>query len=246
MALQENDEEYPAASASFTGQWDDVDRINDGDYSSNRWTNWDPNEWREKDWIQIDFGKTEAISEVRFTFYDDEGGTRPPESLYLEYWNGSDWTKIKNSDAIIEDKDEKTITFDEITTSKIRAQLKAMPETCIAVVEMEVMGVGGDSPIIGEDATLTNILVNEEKLEGFRSDQFTYELEVEKETDIPSIIVTPTDLFATYEVVLPDSVPGKASIIVTSEDQENTNTYQVHFTVKQQNPPDDGKGRLQG
>lgn len=84
-----------------------MDRINDGDYSSNRWTNWDPNEWREKDWIQIDFGKTEAISEVRFTFYDDEGGTRPPESLYLEYWNGSDWTKIKNSDAIIEDKDEK-------------------------------------------------------------------------------------------------------------------------------------------
>lgn len=243
IALQENVEEYPAASASFTGQWDDVDRINDGDYSSNRWTNWDPNEWREKDWIQIDFGKTEAISEVRFTFYDDEGGTRPPESLYLEYWNGSDWTKIKNSDAIIEDKDEKTITFDEITTSKIRAQLKAMPETCIAVVEMEVMGVG-DSPIIGEDATLTNILVNEEKLEGFRSDQFTYELEVDKETDIPSIIVTPTDLFATYEVVLPDSVPGKASIIVTSEDQENTNTYQVHFTVKQN--PDDGKGTIAG
>ncbi|WP_208586778.1 Ig-like domain-containing protein [Gracilibacillus suaedae] len=231
LALSNTNAEYPKATASFTGQWDDVNRVNDGDYSSNRWTNWDPNEWRETDWVEIDFGQEREISEVKFTFYDDQGGTRPPESLFLEYWNGSDWVKIDNSDVEVDAEDEINIAFDAITTDKVRTQLTAMPDTCIAIVEIEVYGFG-ETPVIGEDATLKNIWINHRVLENFKADNFRYEVEMEKGSDIPAVEVETNDLFATYEIELPESLPGEAKVTVTAENEEQSNTYTIDFMEK--------------
>lgn len=143
LALRQATNEFPKASASFTGKYDSIDNINDGVISSARWTNWDPNNWRQEDWVAIEFQKEETISKIDFHFYDDGGGTRPAESLKLQYWDGNGWKDIKGSQTDVSEKKVINLQFEPVFTSKIRAVMKAMPRTCIAISELMVWGIGG-------------------------------------------------------------------------------------------------------
>ncbi|WP_090920027.1 RICIN domain-containing protein [Bacillus sp. 103mf] len=133
-------QEYPKASASFTGRNDKAANVNDGDISSVRWTNWDPNSWRPEDWVAIDFGHENTVSQLDFHFYDDLGGTRPPASLHLEYWDGKEWKVIEGTQSDVNMKKELTLHFAPIATSQIRAVMKAAQGTCIAISEIKVWG----------------------------------------------------------------------------------------------------------
>src|SRR5699024_7227225 len=213
-------------------KWDPVERLNDGNYEE-RWTNWEQDHWRENDWVQIEFAEEKTISEVKFTFYDDSGGTRPPESLYLEYWDGNEWIEIPDTQLKVGDIEE-VITFPQINTSKIRVQMTAMPDACIAILEMEVMGLA-DVPVVGDDASLKNIMIDGEDLSEFSPDQFYYEVILESNvTELPLINVTKNDLFANYEIELPTSVPGKVIIFVESEDESSTKTYTIDFVLDEE------------
>ncbi|WP_223594414.1 glycoside hydrolase [Neobacillus bataviensis] len=231
LALKKSGNEFPKASASFTGMYDSASNINDGIISSVRWTNWDPNNWRKEDWVAIDFGKEETISKVDFHFYDDGGGTRPAQSFVLQYWNGSAWVDIEGTQTEVAAKKEINLSFEPLKTSKIRAMMQAMPNTCIAISELMVWGVGETSvPSAGEDATLENVLINEQPLKDFKADTFTYQVEmngrVHKDLNIKAIT---NDLFADAQINLPESLPGKAEIIVTSEDRKHKETYTIEF-----------------
>jgi O-glycosyl hydrolase len=170
LNLPGSGQEFPKASASFTGQYDKVTNINDGDISSIRWTNWDPNSWRAEDSVAIDFGGDDTISKVDFHFYDDGGGTRPPESLQLEYWDGTTWKSIDGTQLDVNETKDLTVNFAPVTTSKIQVVMKAMPKTCIAISEMKVFGKGDVTkagPSIGEDSTLESILIDGKPLNDF-------------------------------------------------------------------------------
>ena len=237
IALNTGGSEFPKASASFSGKWDPVERLNDGDYEE-RWTNWEQDHWRENDWVQIEFAEEETISEVKFTFYDDSGGTRPPESLYLEYWDGNEWIEIPDTQLKVEDIKE-VITFPQIDTSKIRAQMTAMPDACIAILEMEVMGLA-DVPVVGDDASLKTIMIDGENLSEFSPEQFHYEVILESDvTELPLIEVATNDLFANYEMELPTSVPGEVIIFVESEDGSSTEIYTIDFVLD-----DEGENKI--
>ncbi|MCU4970570.1 RICIN domain-containing protein [Bacillus toyonensis] len=135
-------QEYPKASASFTGKYDKAANVNDGDISSVRWTNWDSNSWRPEDWVAIDFGHENTVSQLDFHFYDDKGGTRPPASLHLEYWDGKEWKVIEGTQSDVNMKEELTLRFAPIFTSQIRVVMKAVQGTCIAISEIMVWGQG--------------------------------------------------------------------------------------------------------
>ncbi|MFF2446960.1 glycoside hydrolase [Neobacillus sp. NPDC058068] len=231
LALRKSGNEFPKASASFTGMYDSAANINDGIISSARWTNWDPNSWRKEDWVAIDFGKEETISKVDFHFFDDAGGTRPAESLILQYWDGSAWIDLKGTQTDVKANKEINLSFNPITTSKLRAVMQAMPKTCIAISELMVWGVGEATvPIVGEDVSLESILINGQPLKGFKKGTLSYQVEmngrVHKELNVEAI---PSDIFANVHINMPDSLPGKATIIVTSEDRKHKETYAVEF-----------------
>nr|WP_255259451.1 discoidin domain-containing protein [Bacillus toyonensis] len=135
-------QEYPKASASFTGKYDKAANVNDGDISSVRWTNWDSNSWRPEDWVAIDFGHENTVSQLDFHFYDDKGGTRSPASLHLEYWDGKEWKVIEGTQSDVNMKEELTLRFAPIVTSQIRVVMKAVQGTCIAISEIMVWGQG--------------------------------------------------------------------------------------------------------
>ncbi|TDK58631.1 hypothetical protein E2K98_22540 [Bacillus salipaludis] len=221
----------PKLSASFTGQYDSLANITDGVISSARWTNWDPNTWRPEDWVAVEFDKERAISQVDFYFYDDGGGTRPAESLKLQYWDGSDWKDIDGTQTDVSAKSVVNLQFEPISTTKIRAMMKAMPNTCIAISELMVWGMGENTiPSIGKDTSLGGILINGKPLKDFQSDQTDYRFELngmtKKELEVEAVT---NDLFATAQVEMPESLPGKATIIVTSEDKKHTEEYSIEF-----------------
>lgn len=240
IALNNGTAEFPKVSASFTGKWDSVNHVNDGDYSSKRWTNWDPDEWRSSDWVAFDFGKEENISEVKFTFYDDQGGTRPPKSLFLEYWSGNEWKEIPNTQTNINEEDVVQIQFDNIITSQIRVMMEAMENTCIAISEIEIMGLG-NTPATSSDATLHNIIIDGQPLEKFEPGTFSYEVQFDsKQSTVPEIEVITNDLFATYSIELPDSLPGQVIINVKSEDDSQSLEYVIDFVSAPSETPDNG------
>lgn len=224
---------FPKPSASFTGQWDSVNHINDGVISSDRWTNWDPNNWRESDWVSLDFGKTETISQVDFYFYDDQGGTRPPETLYLEYWNDGEWVEIPDTYLEIPvdvRTTEASVSFEELETSQIRVQMTAMANTCIAIVELEVQGLSETVPAIGSDATLEGLVINGKEFEGFDGNNTHHVVHLWAGTfEIPTIKVETNHLFASYDIALPDSIDEEAVIVVTAEDGVTEMVYTLEF-----------------
>jgi O-glycosyl hydrolase len=228
LNLPNSGQEFPKATASFTGQYDKVANVNDGDISSVRWTNWDPNSWRAEDWVAIDFGSEDTISKLDFHFYDDGGGTRPAASLQLEYWDGANWKAIDGTQLDVKEKKDVTVNFAPVTTSQIRAVMKAMPNTCIAISEIEVFGKGDVTkagPSIGDDATLESILIDGKPLKDFQPEQLTYDVK-EKSSKSPVVTAETSDLFASYQV----SEEEEAAVItVKSEDGLQTETYTVKF-----------------
>lgn len=118
--------------------------------------------------------------------------------------------------------------FAPVTTSKIRVVMKAMPNTCIAISEIEVFGNGDVTkadPSIGEDATLESILIDGKPLKDFQADQLTYEVK-EKAVKDPIVTAVTNDLFASYQVSEKDDT---AVITVKSEDGLQTETYTVKY-----------------
>jgi O-glycosyl hydrolase len=231
LALKGAEEEYPKAEASFTGRYDNAANINDGVISSVRWTNWDPNSWRVEDWVSIDFGKQETISKVDVHFYDDGGGTRPAESFILQYWDGTSWVDISGTQTEVNAKKDINLSFEPIHTSKIRALMKAMPNTCIAIAEVMVWGVGETTvPSVGEDASLENILINGQAVKNFNEDILTYQVELNGRLhkDIKIEAVT-NDVLAAENITIPDTLPGKATVVVSSEDRKQQKTYTIEF-----------------
>lgn len=219
------------ANASFTGRYDSAANIIDGTITSARWTNWDPNAWRPEDWVAIDLGKEETLSKVDIHFYDDFGGTRPAETVFLQYWNGSNWIELEGTQTNVEARKEVHFSFDPVVTSKIRAVMTAMPNTCIAISEVMVWGEGEtDTPRIGDDATLESILINGQPIQGFNPDTFSYQVEMNGRIHKDLIIKGVTsDILAKTKMVMPESLPGEAVISVTSEDGKQQKTYKVEF-----------------
>jgi O-glycosyl hydrolase len=237
LALMKSGSEFPKVGASFTGMYDSASNINDGVISSVRWTNWDPNSWRAEDWVSVDFGKEETISKLDFHFYDDGGGTRPAESFILQYWDGQTWVDMAETQTEVKVQKEVQLTFEPVKTSKIRALMKAMPNTCIAISELMVWGIGETSvPSVGEDASLENILLNGQPLKNFKTDTYSYKIEIngrlQKELNIEAVT---NDILALSQIEIPKSLPGIATIVVTSEDTKVKKTYTIEFVNEKGN-----------
>ncbi|MFC5449980.1 discoidin domain-containing protein [Paenibacillus aestuarii] len=230
--------EYPKASASFTNSSDNVNALNDGIISytgspKNRWTNWSPTS-RASDWVQIDFGQTKTINQVKMYVYTD-WGANPPTSMNVQYWNGMEWVDVRHvtyEPAIPADK-VNTITFDGVNTTKVRVNMNSAPDKCLAITEMEVMGLSVAS---GNDATLNGIEINGQPLVGFQANALSYEVQLPSAA-IPSVKASSSDIFAKVAVTNPSEIPGKATVNVTSEDGTKTQTYTIYFTVQDTTPP---------
>lgn len=135
---------FPKASASFTSRFDKVEEANDGIRSfrpnpHNRWTAYEsPN---TNDWLEVDFGAEKKASRVDLSIFSDGGGVLPPSSYTIEFWDGSRWheverqvkSPIKPTGGTIN-----TVTFNPVTTSKLRIVFTHKGKSRSGVTEIEI------------------------------------------------------------------------------------------------------------
>ena len=220
---------YPSATATFTGQYDSTAAVLDGVVSSNRWTNWDPNDWLAADTLTVDLGAVKAVSSVRLDFYDDLGGTRPPATADLQRQDpaSGSWVSLTGGPVAVTDGQVVLRQPYAGQLQRVRVVMTARPGTCIAVSEFSVFGPGTSTlPVLGSDAALESITVAGQPVVGFAPDTLTYDVDI-SDREVPPVVAAARDPFATVAVTLPSAVPGEATVVVTAEDKSATRTYRI-------------------
>jgi hypothetical protein len=94
-----------------------------------------------QDWFSIDFGAPKPVSSARLYFYSDGARFMAPTNYTLQYWTGTAWAEIPNmqkTPAIPLGNGENTITFEPLTTSRVRAVFTNQGKAATALVQMKV------------------------------------------------------------------------------------------------------------
>lgn len=90
--------------------------------------------------------------------------------------------------------------------------------------------------VASSNASLSDISINGETMEGFKKDVFDYEIDLEEGTNIvPEITATSEDSNATIEIKNAEILPGVSKIKVVAEDGTES-IYTINLNIKVKNP----------
>lgn len=231
VALRENGE-YPKAFTSYSGP-DNINNINDGVISKgnspqNRWTNWGKGSQNYDDYVGIEFNREYTINKIGLSLYSDHGVAIPSE-IIVEYFNGTDWVQVANQSKTTGFTVEGTekITFDAVTTTKIRALLKedTAQNKAVGLTEFEVYS----NVMVSEGTALLNdIKVNGVTVEGFEENTTEYSVIIPYGSEIPEVSATAKDNASIFVVpALTTNVVAK--VLVTAEDGITKKVYSIRF-----------------
>jgi hypothetical protein len=136
----------PSASpvCSFTSSWEDCDAVNDGidppssnDTVNPRWGTW-PEEGEQ--WADLRWSPPVTLDRAEVYFFDDNQGIDMPASWELQYWNGSTYVDVTNPSSYTTTADQyNTVTFNEITTSRLRVLLQSAADS-VGLLEVQAWG----------------------------------------------------------------------------------------------------------
>jgi len=121
-------------SASYASPWTTITAINNGIYpiqSSDDsdltpyWGTW-PNAGTQ--WMELDWSTPITTNSSSVYFADDGGGLQLPASWTVQYWDGSQFVDVTNPSSYPEaDNVFNQVTFDPVTTTKLRVVMTAAP-----------------------------------------------------------------------------------------------------------------------
>ena len=136
------------ASASYTSPWTTVSAINNGVYpiTSNDDNDLTPywGDWPQvgTHWVELDWTAPVTTNGTEIYWADDGGGLLPPSSWVVQYWNGSAWVNVSDQSGeptAINAFNE--ITFDPVTTSKLRITMQSNGTASVGVIQWVVPSV---------------------------------------------------------------------------------------------------------
>ncbi len=145
IAFNRDQAKFPRVSASHSDIYGGtpekaVDgRVNFQPNPVNRWTSYGSPD--TSDWLMVDFGEAKTFSRVELLIYDDGGGVQPPQSIAMEYWDGTQWRRVGNPKAEPRKPTgdmANTIRFDTVTASKLRAVFTHAGASRSGVTEFEI------------------------------------------------------------------------------------------------------------
>ncbi len=89
------------------------------------------------------------------------------------------------------------------------------------------------TPVVpGSDATLTDLLVDGTTVDGFSPATLAYEVELPfGSTEVPAVTAVTNDPDASYIINAATALPGISEVVVTSQNEANTKTYSIEFTI---------------
>jgi hypothetical protein len=140
---------YPQITASFTSEGSSVSKLCDGNYwylkhPPNRWTSeGSPN---RTDWIEVDLGTEREVHTVKLYVLDDrelaESKLRAPQSIEMQYWNGTSWESLKTIEIVPAPNGHRPHVFKMLPQKlrKLRATLVHSEGYRSGLSEIEVWG----------------------------------------------------------------------------------------------------------
>jgi hypothetical protein len=141
----------PAARplASFTSSWESVAALNDGidppssnDTVNPRWGTW-PEQGQQ--WAELTWSEPQTLDRAEVYFFDDDQGLDLPSSWELQYWDGSSYVDVTGVSGYPVAADQyNTVTFDGVSTTRLRVLLQSAPDFSVGL--LEVKAYGGEPP----------------------------------------------------------------------------------------------------
>jgi uncharacterized protein len=101
---------------------------------------WWPNKGTEE-WVQLDFQKSETITQVKVYWFDDtgRGECRVPESWNVLAKKNGNWEPVKNQNAYGLEKDQyNEVTFSPVQTDSLRIEIKCQPDYSAGIMEIQI------------------------------------------------------------------------------------------------------------
>lgn len=142
-----------APSAEYTAGWNNIHAVNDGKVffdggsQSDIWGTWSGNHPATR-WLQYDWTTPQRVAGAEIAFWSDQtnpasaDGVNIPKGWKAQYWTGSAWADVTGASEYTVNRDAvNTLTFDAVTTTKMRVVLQAAgtgPYAAVAVSEWKV------------------------------------------------------------------------------------------------------------
>lgn len=145
-------------TAEYTAGWNNVKAVNDGKVfftggsQSDIWGTWSGNHPASR-WLQYEWKTPQRIAGAEIGFWRDQddvnsaNGVNVPKGWKAQYWTGSDWADVANpSDYTVERDETNSVTFDAVTTTRLRVVLQAAGNGPYAAVAVSELKVFADAP----------------------------------------------------------------------------------------------------
>lgn len=209
--------------------------------SENGWGNWESTN-RKQDTATLTFSQAYTIGKVNVWINTLNGKTwQKPDEITIEYWNGTDWAPVANQSKNTgfagwsnpsDSYSGNVITFDAVTTSKLRFTFKVNAYTNGNNM-MKIMEIEAFATVLPfeTNAALSDLQVNGETVEGFAANVTGYLVETDYASATP-VVTAKAAGNATVFVRQALNNNGTAVVTVTSEDGRTTRDYTIQFVRK--------------
>jgi hypothetical protein len=234
------------ADASFTG-WTNANNppatilpatMLDGVTNANGWTNRyvEPQTnilpavslSHASDWVSLTWAHPQRTGALT-AFFTTNANNQLPASLTVSYWTGADWVPVRNQQVTwaTASNAPTSITFDPVSTTKLKVEMvSASPKNPttgnFTIAELQATG---NVVTLNSTAALSSLKVDGRPVPGFDPNTLGYS-GVGADQVAPQITATAAGN-GTVTIVPPLSLPGTATITVTSEDGSASRTYTV-------------------
>lgn len=138
------------ASASYTSPWASIAAINNGDYpvqssdDSDLTPYW--GDWPQtgSHWVELDWSSPITTDGTEVYWADDGGGLLTPSTWVVQSWNGTAWVDVTDqSGQPVALNTFNQVTFDPVTTSKLRILMQSTGTASVGVIQWVVPSVPG-------------------------------------------------------------------------------------------------------
>jgi beta-galactosidase/beta-glucuronidase len=184
------------------------------------------------DWVSLSWPNPQRLSNASVWFTLNPNNQLPATTV-VSYWNGLAWVPVSNAVITLAGvtNTASTITFDPVSTTGLRLDMTSAtpmsPTTGnITIAELQVFA---DQVTYNTTASLTDLKVNGKTVPGFSPSTMSYSLiNIGHAQTMPTITATAADN-GRLLIVTPISLPGTATVTVTSEDGLTHNTYSIYL-----------------
>ena len=232
----------PTADASYSGAANAIPAgLLDGVTSSGGWSNFYRKDAtallpavsaaHPREWVSVDWPTPQTVSGTVRAYFTLDAARQLPAELAVSSWNGSEYVPVSNAEIqwASASNAATVITFDPVATSSLRLDLTSRaPWTSTGFLQIAELEVAGMVLPYGSEAALSALEVNGKAISGFDPAVTEYSVKASSRRR-PPVITATASANGTVAVQLPLSLPGVATVVVTSEDGSASTTYTVNL-----------------